>query len=174
MRCSPLTATPAVEGAFANYNPRTQILAGPDALVAGVGSILPTPGGLIMGRFGFANLDTGIVYNAQADAGGTNALVGVVIPICGSWQKVYPVTLPSARCVVRVLRSGLGVTLSRRGDFWVRFPYGAVPGARVYAATVDGTALSGNTMSSVLTPWSVIDRAAPGGLSRISTWSNFT
>lgn len=171
MNRTALTVPPAVEGGFASCNPRTQIAAGPDALVAGVGSLLPAPGGLIMGRFGYANLTTGLVYNALADAG-AQPLVGLVLPTGGTWQRVYATLLATVR--VRVLRAGLGVTLLRRGDVWVRFAGGAWPGQDVYASQLDGSAIGGYTAGAILTPWSVVDRTAPGCLGRISTWSTFT
>lgn len=172
MNRTALTVPPAVEGGFASCNPRTQILAGPDALVAGVGSLLPDPGGLILGRFGFADLSTGKAYNVLADAG-AHPVVGLVVPTCGTWQRIYWYTFPD-RSRARVLRSGLAVTLLRRGDVWVKFPGGAWPGQDVYASQLDGSAIGGYSAGAVLTPWSVIDRTDPGCLGRISTWSNFT
>jgi len=158
------------EGAFASSNIRNQVHAGPDALTAGVGTLLSAPGGLIMGRFGWAN--NGQAFNKLSDAGDT-PILGLVLPVGGTWQKWYWSFDPTFTTqTVRVLRSGLGVTLSTRGEFWVRFMDGAWPGQRVYASNADGRATVVSSDAQI-TPWWSIDRVNPGSLGRISTWSNF-
>lgn len=170
---SPLSAQ-AFEGAFASrVNPRTQILAGPDALVAAVGSLLPSPGGLIVGRFGFSDQATGRVSNARQAASDRLGFV-IANPTPGvpnTWQRTYTARLNGQN--VRVLRPGLGVTVCNRGDFWGRFSGGASPGMAVYASPLDGSLIAGYVDGAELTPWSVITTVQPGALGIISTWSNF-
>lgn len=60
------------------------------------------------------------------------------------------------------------------GDYWVRFAWGAQAGAVVYASTVDGTAISGESDASEATRWYVVTDTAPGGLAIISTTSRVT
>lgn len=177
---SPLNAlSPGVfEGAFVNcHNPRAQVLGGAGQLRAGVGSFLASPGGLIVGRFGWA-ADDGACYNVKADTGAT-ARLGVVLPcpmpdVNNSWQRTYSVVLPDGITRGRVIRPGLEVTLCNRGDFWLKFEGGASAGQPVYASRLDGSAIAGYDSNSDLTPWSVILSARPGGLAAVSTWSSFT
>lgn len=142
------------------------------ALVAGVGTLLPAPGGVIVGRFAFADLSAGQAFNAQADAG-ASPVVGFVVPSGGTWQRIYRYQMPDGSCV-RVLRPGLGITLLRRGDLWARFPSGAARGLQVYASTVDGSCLAGYSAGAIPTPWYAVETIAPGAVGRISTWSNYT
>lgn len=148
----------AREGDFASCNPRTQVLAGPDAVVAA------EPDGLIVGRFGWANLYTGLAQNTRLDP---SERLGFVLPVCGDWQRVY------LKLGTRILRPGMPATLCVRGDFWARFPDGAIIGQPVYASLVDGSAISGYAAGAELTPWTVALSCAPGQIAIISTWSKF-
>jgi hypothetical protein len=94
----------------------------------------------------------------------------VVLPQFGpgvDWRQVFydDVTLTFR------IRYGLGLTMLARGNVWVRFPTGAVPGQQVYANPLDGTAISGYSVAGELTPWSVVTPAGPGDLAIISTRS---
>lgn len=177
---SPLNAlSPGVfEGAFTNcVNPRTQVLGGAGQLRAGVGNLLASPGGVIVGRFGWA-ADDGLAFNAKADTATAGARLGVVLPcampgVNNSWQRTYSVVLPSGR-FARVIRPGLEVTMCNKADLWLKFEGGAYPGQPVYASRLDGSAIAGYDSNSDLTPWSVLTSARPGGLAAVSTWSNFT
>jgi hypothetical protein len=135
-----------------------------------MGALVAGPDGIILGRFGWADLTTGQANNAPT---GNPCRLGLALPVIGTWQKVYRQQLAGGPWV-NVLRAGLGVTLAVRGDFWVRFAGGAWPGQPVYASEVDGSALAGYATDYQLTPWTVITKAAPGCLAIISTWSTFT
>jgi len=150
---------PAIEGSFASENPRAQTLAGVGALVAS------EPDGIEVCAFGWADLDTGRASNERTNA---RQQIGFVIPVCGTWQRVY-VNLGK-----RWIRPGLETTLMSRGDFWVRFADGAIRGQNVYANPLDGAPISGYAVGAELTPWFVITSCEPGKLAVISTWSNST
>lgn len=179
----PLQA-PAVEGAFASYNPRFQIQAGPGGLVG-------EPNGVAIGRFGWADLDTGLVYSSRQAA---ENLLGFVYRTPPGWRRTYWDAVRRAF----ISRGGFELTLARRGDFWMRFPAGAYPGQNVWANPLDGTALAlprnvvswtadstvitaDSTLATAdgstgyeLTPWQVVSYAAPGDLAIITSWSFFT
>jgi hypothetical protein len=162
--CGPGIQTPRAiqpSGSFASCNSRLQIVAGESALVAGDGP------GVAQGRFGWADLVTGKVTNAQTDAA---QRLGLVLPQSGTWQKVYWDSATKAWWI----RPGLPVTLAAQGDFFMRFEGGAIRGQPVYANPLDGTALSGATLGAVLTPWTVVTSADPGCNAIISTWSYIT
>jgi len=145
-----------------------------------------------VGRFGWADLATGLVYSARQDP--TN-LLGFVYPTKRGWRRTY--WDKTRRALVS--RGGFELTLARAGDFWARFPQGAIPGQDVWANQTDGTLLAlerqdltGWTADSVdvtadntgatadggfgypgyeLTPWQVISYAGAGELAIITTWS---
>ncbi len=158
---------PAVEGAYASYNPRFQI---PQSLQA-------EPNGLALGRFGWADQDTGLCYSVRPATG--HLLLGFVqtVPILGVWADWRYKFWDRVRCCF-VLRGGMEATLNRRGDFWARFPGGSYVTQTVYANVLDGTALAVDRGSDPgvgfeLTPWSVVSECGSGGLAIISTWSTF-
>lgn len=146
---------PTFEGVFASLNPRAVLLAGSVAFRAG-------NDGLAVARFGWANADSGLVDNTRTSSG---QLQGYVYPVVSgnSAMRVHRGQ--------RFVRPGVGVTLYRNGDFWVRFAGGATAGYPVYALLVDGSAISGQAAGAELTPWFVATDAAPGGLAIISTTS---
>lgn len=147
-----------VEGGPASRNPAMPALAGPGALTAG-------DAGCILGRFAWADPDTGQCGNTPID----DVTPGVALPVCGPWTLAYW----SMTYRARVLRAGYGVTLLWKGDVWLRFAGGATPGQRVYASSVDGSAISGYSASGVPTGFSVTRGCQPGELATVSTWSNF-
>lgn len=182
-------APQAVEGAFASYNPRFQIPAGPNGLVGG-------PNGAAIGRFGWADPFTGLVGSARLAS--TDQL-GFVLPTRKDWRRTYWDRTRQAW----ISRTGFPLTLLRAGDVWARFPGGASPGQHVWANMLDGTAMArdGNFQGwtadsttvtadstfgtadsattdgapgSELTPWLIMSYAPPGELAIISTWSFFT
>lgn len=163
----------AVEGAFASYNPRFQILAGQGALVG-------EPNGVAIGRFGWADLDTGLVYSARQDP--TNILGFVYRPsLDNQFWPTYDWRRTFFDCIRQawVSRGGFELTLARRGDFWARFAGGAYVGQDVYANVLDGTCVAFNRGTGPVagydqTPWKVVRESYPGELSIISSWSFFS
>lgn len=163
----------AVEGAFASYNPRFQILAGQGALVA-------NPAGVAIGRFAWADLTAGLVYSAQQHA--TDVLGFVYRPSLDNqywptydWRRTYWDRTQRAW----ISRGGFELTLARRGDFWARFLGGAYIGQDVYANVLDGSCAAfnrgtGPVTGYVQTPWQTVSESAPGELSIISSWSFFS
>lgn len=157
---------PAVEGAFASYNPRFQISS----------SLQAEPNGLALGRFGWADRSTGLAYSARQSPSDQLGWVQPV-PIVGIWADWRYRYWDPVRCCF-VLRGGMEATLNTRGDFWARFPGGSYVTQTVYANVLDGTALAvdrntGPVDGYEVTPWSVVTEASAGGLAIISTWSTF-
>lgn len=150
--------TPAVEGYFASRNPASVLLAGPVAWRAG-------NDGLAVARFGFADSNSGLVDNARSNAKQT---LGFIFPAVNGNSAVR------VWRGQRYVRPGVGVTVMQAGDYWVRFLSGAQAGAVVYASTVDGTAISGNSVGAEATRWFVVTDTGPGGLAIISTTSRVT
>lgn len=119
---------PAVEGDFASSNPRSTVLAGPGALVAGAS-------GVTVGRFCW------IVPPHDPD--GTNAIVnnfgtGLVAGFLHREQQgLITDFLDNASMLVP---KGFPVTLHNRGDFWAKNNGSgqALPGMKAYANYADG------------------------------------
>lgn len=144
-------------GAFASPNPRS-------VLAAGGGFFRVGPEGVYMGRFGWADPNTGLVHSNLV----AGALLGFVQPVAGFRRRL---TFPTANGVM--IRPGYQCTLFSAGDFFARFPAGAVAGNLVYASTLDGNAISGEADDAEVTPWRVTTSCGPGGLAIISTWSTY-
>jgi hypothetical protein len=141
-------------GQFASSNPRSVLLAGALAYRASA------PDGVEVGIFGWADPETGIVDNAKTSS---RCRLGLILPLTGF--------RPIPR-LWNVIPPGYEVTLASAGDFYIQFPGGAILGQRVYAATLDGTPVSGETAGTEITPWVVMQNAAPGELCIISSWSH--
>lgn len=151
------TVLPAVEGGFASRNPATSLLAGPGQLVAGAA-------GVIVGRFGWADLTTNLVANTRANA---QQRLGFVLPIWGTWERLYSANR------TWILRAGMALTLASRGEFWARFVAGANAGLPVFANPADGSAAMGNPGGYEPTQFTIACACVPGGLAVISTWGTF-
>lgn len=174
----PYAVTPAFEGAPANYrNPYASMVA------SAAGQMTAGVDGVILGRFGWVDPDTGQVSNVY---GGAGQQLGFVMPRWGTWAALY------CQDGTWVLREGLMVTLASRGDFWARFPGGCFAGQAVFANLLDGTAVTGvlgpewsadsETVTAdaiyytadgggfQLTQWTAVDFVAPNELGRITSW----
>lgn len=138
------------EGAFASRNPYASL----------IGNLTAGPGGLAMGRFGWASPDTGEVSNLFTPG----RTLGIVVPRFGLWSVVY------CQSGTWFLRAGKPVTLAASGDFFLRFPGGAYLGNSVYADPVTGIAYAADGGGFVLTKWRVVTNAAPGGLGRVTPY----
>lgn len=181
----------AYEGAFASapLAQNLELRAPFRSVTAGPGAARSNTPGTIQGRFGWLNSASGLVNNTRI---ASDDVAGVVIPfrslnganggvvggprgLAGpqaSWTWEFwdhSVSPP----VLRV-RPGLVVTLHERGNFWLRFPGGAIFGNSVYASLVDGSAISGSAADSELTPFKVCSTVAPGGLAMVSSTAFFT
>lgn len=147
-----------IEGFFASPSPYAVQVGGPIAFRAG-------SDGLAVARFGWGDVVSGLVDNVRSNP--AQVLAYVFPAVNGN----SPVRVCRG---VRFARPGVGVTLMRSGDYWVRFLGGAQAGQIVYASSVDGTAISGFTVGAEATPWFVVTNAAPGGLAIISTTCKVT
>lgn len=139
-------------GAFASNNPRSVVIAGGGFFTSG-------DDGLIIAQFGWADPLTGKAGNLYNSDG----LLGLVAPVVGLRRRLSVDSV--------TVRPGYPVTLFSAGDFYVRFAAGAEPGNRVYAAMLDGAAISGEADAAIATPWYTVSGCPPGGVAIISTWS---
>lgn len=176
------------EGAFASLvlgqnletlAPFASALAGPLALRSG-------PGGLLQGRFGFADPVTGLVLNAPT---GPNYTLGVVVPlqstnnanggvIGGPARFGGPQARATWQTYDRVakawrMRAGIVATLMPAGNFFLKFAGGANYGDTVYASLTDGSAISGAASGAVATAFKVCQPGAPGCLAVVSSTARF-
>lgn len=181
----------AYEGAFASA-PILQNLearAPFRSVTAGPGAARSNSPGTIQGRFGWLNSASGLVNNTRV---ASDDVPGVVIPFqslnganggvvggprgIAGWQASWTWEFWDRSVSPSVLRvrPGLVVTLHARGNFWLRFPGGALYGNTVYASLVDGAAISGPADNAEATPFKVCSIAAPGSLAIVSSAANFT
>lgn len=161
------------------------------SVTAGPGAARSNSPGTVQGRFGWLNSASGLVNNTRV---ASDDVSGIVIPfrslnganggvvggprnLAGplnswTWEFYDPTVTP--RGGLRV-RPGLVVTLYGAGNFWLRFPAGAIYGQPVYASLVDGSAVSGSaTMNTEATPFLVCSMARPGELAMVSSAAYFT
>lgn len=147
----------AMEGDFASANPRSTVLAGPNALVAGAA-------GVIVGRFARARNDNGVVLNGANGVAETIGFVGRnQFALITAWLAENGMTV----------QGGTAITLHRSGDFWCRFALVATKGQKVFTSDTDGSARGGAAGATIAgfveTPWFVEESIAAGELSKIST-----
>ena len=120
---------------------------------------------LALGRFAWADPDTGEVSNAAT----SGFPIGLALPrranFPGEGSAIYFIR------GVRYLRSGKPVTLAETGEFWVRFPQGAWIGANVYADPATGIAYATDGGGFELTKYTAITNASPGCLGIISPYT---
>lgn len=138
------------EGAFASRNPYATLA--PTSVVGATD--------IAVGRFGWLDPLTDEASNVAQD----NALLGLVQPRYGLWSLTYV-----QKCV-RYVRAGKPITLCASGDFWVRFPFGALIGATVYADPATGIAYSADGGGFIATKWKVATNTRPGCLGIISPY----
>lgn len=127
--------------------PFTSLVAGPGALAAG-------SDGCFLGRFGWADPQSGQVANALI-AGG---LIGFVLPVVQwwNWQRVAP-TRDAAGYPALQLRAGLPVVLASTGDFYTRFPFPAQAGSRVFVDPATGLPYGSDLGGFVATKWTTME-----------------
>lgn len=119
---------PAVEGDFADANPRSTVLAGPGGLVAGAASV-------IVGHFAWAvNPDDADGAPSIVNSFGNGAPTGFVHR---EQQGLLVTYLLNASMLVR---QGFGITLFSAGSFWVKNNglTAALVGQKAYARLSDG------------------------------------
>lgn len=142
--------------------PFTSLSAGPGALAAGVD-------GILLGRFGWADPQTGQCSNARTDG----ALIGFVLPVVQFWnfQRVRP-TRDAAGYPVLELRAGLPCVLASTGDFYARFPFPAQAGSQVWVDPATGLPYGADGGGFVATKWTVMESSCGcNGRLRISSFA---
>lgn len=176
------------EGAFASrvLGQNLETLAPFASVVAGSVAFRAGPGGLLQGRFGFADPSTGYVFNAPVS---DPYAFGVVIPlqstnnanggvIGGPARFGGPQARSTWQTFDRVakawrMREGIVATLMDTGNFWLKFAGGANYGDTVYASLTDGSAISGAAMGAVQTAFKVCQPGGPGCLVPVSSTARF-
>lgn len=178
----------AYEGAFASrvLGDNLETLAPYASVLAGAGSFRAGPGGVLQGRFGWANARSGLVLNSltiPTDALGVvlplrsvNAANGGVIggpPQLGGPQASFTWQTFDPKYKAWRLREGIVCTLMNSGNFFLKFAGGANYGDTVYAMLADGSAVSGAISGAVETPWKVCSNVRAGQLAPVSSTAFF-
>lgn len=152
---------PAIEGDFADSNPRSVMQAGPGGLIAG-------PLGVTAGRFAWVDTVTGIVTNAQPVAGPNALRIGFVT----IHQSALNVNWPSTASGLAV-QGGQEITVHEAAGVWVKFAAAANTNQKVFVNTADGTVQAGAAGAAIAgaveTPFFVNSVAAAGEVAKIST-----
>lgn len=158
---TPLSVSPVEGGiAYSGFTTFATTVAGPN------GSARAGEGGISVGRFGWIRPD-GIALNERTSP---EDILGFVLPEVGpgvDWRRVF---YDDVSRTWRI-RRGLNISLLSAGNVWARFSGGAYVGNQVFANLLDGSAISGQSVTGESTPWFVASPAAPGQLAIISTWS---
>lgn len=141
------------EGAFASRAPYVSL---PGEYQVGLTDIA-------MGRFGWVDPATGFVSNTSS----SGASIGIIVPRFGLWSLTY------FQSGTWFLRSGKPVTLAVRGDFWLRFPYGAAISQTVYADPSTGIAYGADGGGFTRTVWSLLTNCDAGSLAKVSPYPTF-
>jgi hypothetical protein len=159
---------PAVEGDFADHNPRTSVNAGPGGLVAGVP-------GVMVGRFAWFDPDSPLDPNDAPK-------------VCVSWtddpQPVVGFVHREQQGLITHYLGGAGmwipegfmVTLHQTGGFFVRNAGDdrATLGQRVFASMEDGSCHFGDPGAAIAdcveTKWFAVSQGDPGMLVKMSAW----
>ena len=159
---------PGLEGGWASANVHTSMLTPTDGdpTLAPYSAWKAGPGGLIVGRFAFANLTTGAVTNAAPAVAANLMRVGFV-------HRYHPVVIVTHLGEsAMALYAGQEVDIVDGGDFWCRFPTGGTVGQKLFASTTDGTATTGaagaTVAGSVETRWYLDSPVTNGVLGKIS------
>lgn len=150
-----LTPAPAQAGDFASANPRSSVIAGPGALVAGASGIAA---GL------FAWIDSTQTYAANTGTGVPDGFVH---------RGSNPARITAYLAETGgVLPSGFEVTLHDSGDFWATTLTTATRGQKVFAVNADGTIKTGAAGATIAgateTSWYVQSNGAVGEVIKIS------
>ncbi len=129
--------SPGLEGGWASVNVHTSMLNpnNGDPAISAYSSWKAGAGGLIVGRFAFADTMSGLVTSAHP---GTAAVrVGFV-------HRYHPVIIQAfLGQAAMTLYAGQEVDIADGGDFWARIPAGSAPGPKLFASYADGSAIAG-------------------------------
>jgi hypothetical protein len=161
---------PGLEGDFASVNVHTSMLmpGNGDPALASYSSWKVGAGGVVVGRFAFANLTTGDVTTAAPAVAANLMRVGFV-------HRFHPVIISVFLDeTANLLYQGQEVDICDGGDFWARFPNGGTLGQKVFASTTTGqaigTAAAGGTVTGAIeTRWYLDSPVANGDIGKMST-----
>ncbi len=145
---------PGVEGGWASANPHVSLLqpntgdlSEPNAASWKVGA-----GGVIVGRFAFADYVTGLVTSAHPGTGATYTpgFTGQPGRVRAGFVQRDQVALITTWLgeTGNIVQPGTGITLLSHGDVWARFAAGAAVGSFVFASFADGSAIAGATSTA--------------------------
>lgn len=133
---------PGQAGDFYGVNPRAVVLGSnvpngaPGAGGAGaVGQLVAPLGGLIVGNFAWADLNTGAVSQGFDPTGQLGFL----------HREEQAIIVTYLGISTYVVNQGFPITLFSQGDFWGKFAAGATPGQFVYADPDSGALISAAT-----------------------------
>ncbi len=175
----------AYEGAFASrvLGQSLETLA---PFACALGSLRAGPGGVLQGRFGFADPTTGLVLNVapvgpyvfgvviplQSTNNANGAVIGGPARFGGPFARSPWQTYDRAARAWR-MREGVVATLMPQGNFYLKFAGGANYGDTVYASLTDGSAISGAASGAVATAFRVVQPVGPGCLTVVSSTARF-
>lgn len=146
----------AVEGDFATVNPRANAPHADNGYVAG-------DDGVTIGRFCWRK------DNAKVDIKGTGEVLGFITRK-GNTGIIFDIRSKGTLDIP----AGTNITVHVTGDYWAKFADGAQIGKKVFASTVDGTAVAGEAGTTIAnhveTKFTVRSNAGAGGLAIISTY----
>ena len=128
---------PGLEGGWASVNVHTSMLNpnNGDPTTSTYSSWKAGVGGVIVGRFGFCDVNTGLVYGFHP--GTANVRVGFI-------HRYHPVIIPGyLGQAYSGLYAGQEVDPADGGDFWIRMPAGSAAGPKLFANYADGTPIGG-------------------------------
>jgi hypothetical protein len=161
---------PAFEGDWASANPHTSMLTpgNGDPALSTYKAWTVGAAGVTVGRFAFANLSTGEVTSAQPAVAANLQRVGFI----GRDQPVVIQAYLGATAMT--MYQGQEVDIMDGADVWCRFPNGGTVGQKVFASTIDGSAIGtagtgGTITNGVETRWYLDSPVAAGDLGKIST-----
>lgn len=130
---------------------------------AGAWGLIAGSEGLALGRFGWADPDSGQVSNVLA----VGAALGFVLSVFNlyNWQRAY-------FCNGAILlRSGMPCVLAPAGVFRARFALGARAGSQVWTDPATGLAYGSNvTGSYIATPFTVTENGGCNARLQISSF----
>lgn len=161
---------PAFDGDWASANPHFSMLTPGDGdpTLSTYKAWTVGAGGLIIGRFGWANLSTGEVTSAKP-------AVAANLVRCGFIGRDHPVIIQGFLAETGLtLYQGQEVDIMDSCDVWTRFPNGGTIGQKVFASTTTGqaigTAATGGTVAGAEeTRWFLDSPVTAGVLGKIST-----
>lgn len=157
---------PAEAGDFAGSNPRMSTSGGPGSYTAAAnipatfGEAVPSIPAFVVGRFAWAEPNSGDVNNTQGTQGEAPASVAhnyfTLLSLLGFVHREnQAIIVPFLKEYEFAVQAGLPANLMSKGDFWAEFDGGAVAGQKVYADSLTGVATADVTGQSLTTTFTL-------------------